>query len=301
MKNEPLIVVDRKTKRRKVEKIYGKAVLSFLYKGNPLSSALLTLIAKTPLLSSFYGVLQNTSFSKKKIIPFIKEFEVDATEFEKKINEFRSFNDFFTRKLRASTRPLAEGEEVAIIPADGRFLCYESLAHLETFFVKGRFFSLEKLLQDKALASHFSKGSMLIGRLAPPDYHRFHFPCAARPFAPRPLNGPLFSVNPLALRSNLSILTENKRTLTELKTDCFGTILFIEIGATCVGAIHQSFTPHKYYQKGCEKGFFSFGGSSIILLFERGKITFDDDLIQTSKKGLEMRCLMGQSLGKVPK
>ncbi|MES2199982.1 MAG: phosphatidylserine decarboxylase, partial [Chlamydiota bacterium] len=124
-----------------------------------------------------------------------------------------------------------------------------------------------------------------------------HFPCSCTPSKSFLINGPLYSVNPLALRKRIEILAQNKREITILGTECFGKVLFIEVGATCVGAIHQTYTPEKLHEKGAEKGYFSFGGSSLVLLFEPGAIVFDQDLVEASKEGIEVLGLMGQTLG----
>ena len=137
---------------------------------------------------------------------------------------------------------------------------------------------------------------MVIARLSPTDYHRFHFPVDGTPSAPHPVQGPLFSVNSIALAKRLSALWENKRVMTEIATEC-GTILMVEIGATCVGSIHQTFSPHAKVKKGDEKGYFSFGGSCLVLLFEKNRIRFDADLVMNSSKQLETKGLFGTSLG----
>ena len=105
-------------------------------------------------------------------------------------------------------------------------------------------------------------------------------------------------VNPIALRKNIEILTENKRMITHLKTEHFRTVLYIEVGATYVGSIHQTFEAEKHYGKGEEKGYFSFGGSCIILLFEPFRVQFDADLLEASEEGIEVLGKMGQSLGR---
>ncbi len=140
---------------------------------------------------------------------------------------------------------------------------------------------------------------MAIVRLCPSDYHRFHFPCDGTPSKARLINGALYSVNPMALRKRISILAENKRMITEIDTERFGTILYIEIGATSVGTICQTFTPELRVEKGEEKGYFEFGGSCIVLLFERGRVEFDSDLIRNTELGFETRSNFGQSLGHI--
>jgi len=142
---------------------------------------------------------------------------------------------------------------------------------------------------------------MVISRLCPTDYHRFHFPCTCIPGKAKLINGPLFSVNPLALKKHIAILSENKRVLTPLETGLFGQALYIEVGATCVGSIKQTFTPSKPHEKGEEKGYFEFGGSCTILLFQPNTIQFDQDLIDASADYIETYAKMGTSLGRAHK
>lgn len=294
--------IHRTTKEECTEKVYGHFFLKALY-GTSFFSRLfafifLPLAARLSSSSAFYGYLQKKRWSRRKIAPFIRAFHVDTTEFQDSLDSFSSFNDFFIRKLKPTVRPIATGNDVAILPADGRYLVYENLEQSDGFLIKGHKFCLETLIADPSLASAYTRGSMVIARLAPPDYHRFHFPTNCLPEEPRAINGPLYSVNPLALRKDIHILSKNKRVITPLRTKNFGTILFIEIGATYVGSIHQTFIPHEPYAKGDEKGFFSFGGSCIVLLFEPHQIQFDQDLIDTSHRKLETLGKMGQSLGR---
>lgn len=192
---------------------------------------------------------------------------------------------------------MAQGEAVAVMPADARYLVFPRIDQSDGFWVKGKTFSLSTLLQSPQLAKRYCQGAMVIARLCPVDYHRFHFPCECVPTQATLMNGPLYSVNPIALKRNIGILSENKRMVTELKTQHFGKVLYIEVGATYVGSIHQTYAPNHLQPKGAEKGYFSFGGSCLILLFEPGKMIFDQDLIDISAKKMEVRGLLGQSLG----
>jgi len=111
------------------------------------------------------------------------------------------------------------------------------------------------------------------------------------------LNGFLFSVNPIALRRRLRILWENKRFLTILETERFGKILIIEVGATCVGSVRQTYTPVKPVLKGSEKGYFRFGGSLVLTFFEKGRIRLDEDLLENSRNGLELYARLSDRMG----
>lgn len=294
--------IDRITKKEEKEKVYGEFFIFLLYGDNPisrfLSFFLLPLFCKIPLFSEWYGAFQKSRLSRSKIERFIRAYQVDTSEFLDPVESYNSFNDFFIRRLKPSARPILDSNDVAILPADARYLVFPNIHTTDGFLVKGRKFSLEKLLQSKLLAHKYEQGSMVMARLCPTDYHRFHFPFNCVPEEAKTIPGALYSVNPLALKRNIEILTENKRVITVLHTTHFGTVLYIEVGATYVGTIQQTYVPNQHYAKGEEKGYFSFGGSCVILLFEPFRIDFDEDLLAVSAKGMEMRGELGQSLGR---
>ena len=119
------------------------------------------------------------------------------------------------------------------------------------------------------------------------------------PASAKLLNGHLFSVNPIALCQNIQILATNKRVLTELVTETCGTVLLMEIGATCVGGICQTYESEAAVAKGDAKGYFRFGGSSTIVIFEPGRVVFDEDLIEQSSQHRELYARMGDSMGTI--
>jgi len=293
-----LFVIDRESGERIEEHVPYKNGLLFLYGNHPFAWLLRPLVCKWAFVSKLFGYLQRRAASVKHIAPFIEKYQIDTTEFRDSIESFKCFNDFFIRKLKGSARPISNGNDMTILPADGRYLAFQDVDHEQGIFIKGKKFSLEQLLADKKLAHKYAQGAMVIARLAPVDYHRFHFPCNCVPSKAQLLNGPLYSVNPIALRQNISILSENKRMITRLKTNHFGTMLFIEVGATYVGSIHQTYEAEKHYAKGDEKGFFAFGGSTLILLFEPFRIQIDQDLLDNTHQGLETLGRLGQTLGR---
>lgn len=293
MNRNPIFYINRSTGKREIEKIYFEPMLRFVY--GRFGKIFALLISKISFFSKLYGRLQSRPASKKKVSPFVLKYQVDLSEFEKKLEEYLSFNDFFTRKLKSGARKM-EGD--LVIPADGRYLCYQDISSCDGFVVKGKKFSLEKLLQNDELAKKYQKGTLVIARLCPTDYHRFHFPCDVTAGTPELINGPLYSVNPIALKKNIEILCENKRVVTPLESTRFGKVLYLEIGATNVGSIVQTFTPGRKYKTGDEKGFFSFGGSSLILLFEPSAITLAKDLQINSQTHTETLCRFGELLGK---
>ena len=299
---DELSYIDRVSGRREIEKVYGASALKFLY-GDSLASKifgtpLVYLLAKFPFFSAAYGALQRHPSSRKKVQPFIDNFGMDSSEFLDNPASYVSFDDFFTRKLKTEARPIAPGKDRAVMPADARYLFYPHISKADGFVVKGEKFCLKELLNDEKLASEYADGAMVMARLCPTDYHRFHFPVDCVPGETRFINGWLYSVNPIALKQNVHIFTQNKRSICTLDSKEFGKVLFIEIGATNVGSIHQTYEPGRYYAKGEEKGYFSFGASSLILLFPPKSIRLDSDLLRDDH--MEIRCLMGQSLGSIP-
>lgn len=291
--------IDRATKKEEEEKVYGHRALSLLYGESWVSRLFsflfLPLLSQNAFFSKLYGWLQKRPFSVKKVDPFIKTYGMDASEFEK--HNFSSFNDFFVRKLKKECRPIDPNPKTACLPADGRYLVFPDLKKIEKFYIKGQPFDLSSFLQNKAYARRYADGSMVIARLCPTDYHRYHFAADGVPSKSKLITGHFHSVNPMALKKKLSILWTNKRMVSDCDTENFGKILYIEIGALCVGTIHQTYTPEKKIVKGEEKGYFSFGGSCLVLLFEKDRILFDNDLILNSEKGFETKARMGESLG----
>ncbi len=276
------------------EQVYGEAFLKWAY-GNPLGKLALHSMIKRAAFSRWYGKRMDTPSSKSKIEPFIGDYDLDVSEFADSTESFSSFNEFFYRKLKKSARPISE--DALVFPADGRHLAFADIDHIDGFFVKGQTFNLTELIKDKKLSGRYSGGSLLLSRLCPVDYHRFHFPVSGHATSTRVVNGPLFSVSPIALRRDLSYLWQNKRTITQIETSSMGTVLMMEIGATCVGSIQQTYTPDQAVEKGEEKGYFAFGGSSTIVIFEPGTMQFHEDILENSGKCIETYAHMGDSMG----
>lgn len=285
------------------EAVFGERWLRFAYE-NPVGRFFVWALAKRKLFSLYYGWRMNRFYSSYKVLPFIIKYDLDVDEFAKKAYDYGTFNEFFSRALRKGARPIAEGETVAVFPADGRHLVFPNVDQAGGFYVKGATFSLVELFgeqdlppEKRVLSTKYSGGAMVISRLCPVDYHRFHFPCAGVPGEPRLINGALYSVSPIALRRNIEYLVQNKRKLTELETKAFGSVACFEVGATNVGTIVHTFVPGRLAKKGEEKGVFKFGGSCVITLFQAGRIRFDPDLVEHSRDNLETYARMGDRMG----
>lgn len=294
--NASIRYYDREEKTLHTESIYGEGFLRWAY-GTMMGRLTVSLIVKRLLFSRWYGWRMSQPASQKRIAPFIKQYELDSTEFMKSVNEFTHFNDFFWRRLKTAARPIASVQEQGIppviFPADGRHLVIPEVDTASLFYIKGQRFNLAAFIGDELLENKFKGGAMLISRLCPVDYHRFHFPVSGTASSAQLLPGSLSSVSPLALRRRLSILWENRRERTHIRTNSFGDVLLFEIGATCVGGIHQCYTPGMV-ESGTEKGYFSFGGSCVVTLFQKGFITFDSDLLEQSIMGIESYGRMGE-------
>ncbi|WP_300341881.1 phosphatidylserine decarboxylase [Fusobacterium sp.] len=288
--------IERKTGEIKIEKVPGEKYLKFLYY-NPLGELPLNLVVKKKFLTDYYGKQMDKKESTKKIPSFIKEADINIEEAKKTIDQFTSFNDFFYRELKDGARSIDFDENVLTSPADGKILVFENLEKEKELFIKGDKFTLEEFFQDSELAKKYEGGVFLIVRLAPIDYHRFHFPCDGKISASKLINGDYFSVSTHAIKKNFRIFCENKREFSILQTKNFGDIAMFEVGATMVGGIKQSYTPDSFVKKGEEKGYFYFGGSTCILVFEKDKIKIDKDLIENTKNGIETKVYMGEKIG----
>ena len=298
MPAQPITFYHRAHQRLETEQVYGEGFLRFVYE-HPLGALPLHALVKRVLFSQWYGRRMDAPASRAKVQPFITQYGTDVSELADAPESFATFNDFFYRKLKPGARPIAPGADEIAFPADGRHLVLPDIAACGDFFIKGTRFDLRALLRDDALAERFARGGMLISRLCPVDYHRFHFPFGGVPGQARAVNGPLYSVSPIALRKRPSILWENKREITLLRTPSIGDVLLLEVGATCVGSIVQTYTPDAAVTKGDEKGYFRFGGSCFITIFEPGRVRFADDLVEHSAAGREVYAKMGELAARV--
>ena len=291
---KPITYLNRYTGELETEQIYGEGFLKWAY-GNPLGKIALHGFIKRPFFSKWYGKRMDNPKTREKIAPFIKEYNMNADDFLDAPGSYKHFNDFFYRKLKSEARPIADSN--VVFPADGRHLGFDNAEDVAGIFIKGQQWDLRKLINDNELYEEFTDGSLVLSRLCPVDYHRYHFPLSGIAGETELINGPLFSVSPIALRNNLNYMWENKRTRTLLQTPNHGKVLIMEIGATCVGSIHQTYEADKQVSKGQEKGYFAFGGSSTITIFQKDKVNLAQDLLENSAKQQELYAKMGDTMG----
>lgn len=287
--------IDRSTGKEQQESVPAEGTMKWLY-GAALGKATLHLLMKRKLVSALGGWYMNTSASKKRVLPFIESYKIQMSDYlQTDGSQFKHFNDFFYRKINPNKRPIGDG---VVSPADGKTLAFQSISDSQKFFIKGSEFDLKRFLGTDELADKFKGGSMLIIRLAPTDYHRYHFPAKGIASETEIIKGHYYSVSPIALQQSLEIFCENKRSKSILETNQFGDILISEVGATMVGSILQTYKSNSTVEAGEEKGYFAFGGSTVVLLFEKGKVQLSQDLLTNTKNGMETQVLMGQTIGK---
>ncbi len=286
---------ERNTKTLKKETVLGERYIKWAYHRS-VSSWISDFAFRWPLTSKLYGAYLSSGFSRHKIQPAIEQLEIDESEFLEPTSSFDSFNDFFIRKLKPECRPFNQDPKVLVSPADCRILAYQRLESSTLIPVKGIKYTIDELLQQSA--EEFNNGSLLVLRLCPADYHRFHFPCDGRISESRRINGVYHSVNPVVVALNVNVFCENKRQYTMIENPIFGRFAMVEVGAWGVARIVDTFKGDEP-KKMDEKGYFMFGGSTIILVFQEDRLRISPDLTENSSSGYETLVKVGEEIGKI--
>nr|XP_043629304.1 phosphatidylserine decarboxylase proenzyme 2-like isoform X2 [Erigeron canadensis] len=304
-KSSHILVFDRKKKRLVEEIIDGKIVLSMraIYQSK-VGLGIMDRGAKELLqsISEKQGKKMNSPESAKDIPTFLKFFkdQINIAEVKYPIDHFKTFNEFFIRELKPGSRPIAHAgrDDIAVCAADCRLMAFNTAEESLRFWIKGKKFSIRGLLGNIPCSNTFIGGTLVIFRLAPQDYHRFHFPVSGRIEQIVDIPGCLYTVNPIAVNSKYcNVFTENKRAVSIISTADFGKVAFVAIGATMVGSITFTKKTGDYVQKGDEFGYFSFGGSTVICVFEKDSIALDEDLLAYSARSIETLVSVGMQLG----
>jgi len=280
-------IYDRRTDTYEDIVQYGAGKLAFLY-NNPLGRLLLG-IAVSPFVSNVYAWKNSRKSSAKKIPGFIKEHNIDMSDYEDR--EYKSFTDFFTRKIRYGKRPVDMTPEALISPADSKLLVYE-IEKDTTLRIKGRTYTADEILADSENAGEFAGGYALVFRLTVDDYHRFCYPDRGCLISRRLIKGKLHTVSPVS--KDHKIYMENTRSVNLLKTENFGTVAYIEVGAMLIGRIVDNGTD--VFEKGQEKGYFEPGGSTVVILVKNVEI--DKDIMEQSASGIETKVRYGERIGR---
>lgn len=264
--------------------------LRFLYH-SPFGKPILRLLTGR-FISKVAGKYLDGKLSRRHIRPYVKKHGIDLTQFEKE--EYRSFNAFFTRKIKAELRPFDNAPDAFVSPCDGKVSAYR-ISNGLTFRVKGFSYTVESLLQNSKLAKRYQGGICVVLRLCVTDYHRYHYLDNGIKEDNVFIKGRLHTVQPVALERR-RVFTENCREYTVMHTERFGDVTQVEVGALMVGRIvnhHGSGS----FSFGEEKGKFEFGGSTIVLLLEKDCVCLDEEFFEHTDEGLETVVRCGERIG----
>ena len=288
--------MDRETGRMIDEEIVKKGLFHWLYNTNS-GKRLRPFVLHSKLIHLLTAKYCDSTFSKHLIPKFVKVAKVNVDEAEKPISKYNSFNEFFTRKLKPECRPIDIDPLTLISPADGKLLVVPEISENSKIIIKGIKFNIKELLQSNLLSKKFEGGSCIVVRLYLGDYHRTHFPLNGVPGSPRFIKGQYYSVSPF-FGNNTNFYCLNHRSVTEFKSDLAGFQVFVEIGGFLISSINHTYKANIHVKKGKQKGWFAFGGSTIVALFEKERIKYDSDLEQNSLKGIETYVKLGRVIGK---
>lgn len=268
-------------------------LLSFLYT-NIFGRMLLKPLIQ-PQVSKLAGRYLSSAHSKWLISKFIERNEINMDIYEE--CDYSSFNDFFTRKIKPDCRPVPEDLDVLISPCDCLATVYP-IQENTTFSIKNTEYTLRSLLRSPRLAKRFRGGYAYVLRLTVEDYHRYLYSVSGKQSKNYHIDGTFHTVNPIA-NDYLPIYKENTREYTVIRSKEFGDVLQMEVGALLVGKIsnHKQST---VVTRGEEKGFFEYGGSTIVVLTQKGLVTPRSDLLTNSKNGYETKVLQAHPLGNLP-
>ncbi|KAJ3850458.1 phosphatidylserine decarboxylase-domain-containing protein [Lentinula lateritia] len=298
-----IIVQNRSTGQLEEEKmqVYVRLGIRLLYKGmkSRMEGSRARRLLKS--LSIKQGVKYDSPESVRDILPFIQFHKLDMNEVRDPVKSFKTFNQFFYRKLKPDARPVDSPSDPyrIVSAADCRFMAFESVSDATRLWIKGREFSVARLLGNayKPEAERYNGGALAIFRLAPQDYHRFHSPVDGRIGNMTYIAGEYYTVNPQAIRTALDVYGENARKIVPIDSPQFGRVMAVCVGAMMVGTIQTTVEEGQWVKRGEEFGYFAFGGSTIVLLFEPGVLGWDEDLVINGRAALETLVRVGMGLG----
>ncbi|CAK7564892.1 MAG: phosphatidylserine decarboxylase [Sporothrix epigloea] len=303
-----ILVQDRITGQINEEKmsVYVRLGIRLLYKGlrsNNMENKRIRKLLKG--LSIKQGRKYDDPISRQEIQKFINFHQLDMSEVLLPIEDFKTFNEFFYRALKPDARPCSApcNRRIIVSPADCRSVVFNHVDAATKVWIKGREFSIKRLLGGDVAAeeaAQFENGSLGIFRLAPQDYHRFHVPVDGVLGKIRLIAGEYYTVNPMAIRSTLDVYGENVRVVVPIDSECHGRVVVVCIGAMMVGSTIITRKEGESVKRAEELGYFKFGGSTLVVLFEKGRMKFDDELVENSSGALETLIRVGMSVGHSP-
>ena len=260
--------------------------------GHAAGRALLRFLV-TPAVSRLGGRFLDSGLSRVFIGRFVRSHGIDMSEYRPK--KYRSYNDFFTRRMEPKARRVEMAPEVLVSPCDGRLSVYE-INEKASFSIKHTRYTAESLLQNKKLAASYAGGYVWVFRLCVEDYHRYIYADGGTVSKLVWIPGVLHTVNPVA-NDEFPVYKENTREYCILHSDNFGEMIQVEVGALLVGKIRNHNRGIKV-KRGWEKGNFAFGGSTIILMTKKGEACPDGDILENSRRGIETKVRLGEGVGR---
>jgi len=207
--------------------------------------------------------------------------------------KYNSFDDFFIRKIKNNVRIMSNNKDDLISPCDSKLSVYR-INEDTVLNIKNSFYTISDLLCDNELSKKYKDGYCLVFRLCVDDYHHYHYIDNGKLIKKKNIKGIFHTVRPIA-QKHVKVFSENTREWSLLKTDNFGDVIQIEVGALMVGKICN--LKKVKFKKGEEKGYFRFGGSTIVLLFEKNKIIIDSDILKQSNLGNETIVKLYETIG----
>ncbi len=283
-------VYDRKRGVVYDEPQYGERRLHLLYE-TTFGRLLLGAIFARRWYSSLNAIRDKSSYSAGKIQPLIDRFSIDMSDYPEQ--SYASYDSFITRKIDPAKRPIAENPNALIAVADSRLLAY-SVTGDGRIAVKQSSYTITELLRDRDLAATYNEGTCLVFRLGTEDYHRYCFADDGEVLRTNSINGVLHSVQPVSSK-RYKAFSENHREYSVIETANFATVVTVEVGALLVGKIHNHDVTS--CRRGQEKGYFSLGGSSILILLKPGTVAIDSDITEHSLKQIETKVRLGEKVG----
>lgn len=264
--------------------------LNFFY--NTMIGRLFLKLIITKPFSNLVALFMNSSLSKFMIKRFINKNDINMFEYDDR--KYTSYNDFFTRRVISYKRPINASKDILISPCDSKLTAYKITEDL-TLKIKNGCYSINSLI-DKDILNDYIGGDALVFRLSTDNYHRYCYIDSGSKGKNYKIDGVLHTVQSICL-NHYNFYNMNSREWTLLNTNNFGKVIQCEIGALCIGRIRNAHETH-IFKKGEEKGFFEFGGSTIVLLFKKNTIKLDEDIYNNSKENIETIVKYGERIGK---
>jgi phosphatidylserine decarboxylase len=292
---------NRITGQNEIEKVYGDKFIRFMYcsvAGKKIGG-----LFTNKYFSKAYGAFQDLPSSARKVRPFIERFNIPIEDYEpgtRPANDsrdsYRSFNEFFIRRFKLGKRPFVHEPHRMPAFAEARYVGFDAIDEKSRYPVKGSFLLAKDIIANDQVSKIFDGGPLLIARLCPVDYHRYHYPDNGKVLDHFSVPGVYDSVNPFALQYKNQIFIKNERYVSIIQTENFGRLAYVEVGAICVGKIVQTHRWNKPFLRGEEKGYFLFGGSTVIVLGEKGAWKPSADISTNTSKGIETYLHLGQEV-----